>query len=124
MMSKVFNVAMVLLFLSFCLPGHSQTDVDRLIQQLRDEDRDVRLTAVMVLGMIRDPRAVEPLIAALGDKDWRVRAGAAKALRKIRDPRAVEPLIAALGEITGKDFGKDPVKWQEWWDRNKETFLR
>jgi len=25
----------------------------------------------------------------------------------------------ALQEITGKDFGTDPDKWQEWWGKNK-----
>lgn len=21
--------------------------------------------------------------------------------------------------ITGQDFGEDPIKWQEWWEKNK-----
>jgi hypothetical protein len=37
-----------------------------------------------------------------------VRARAARALRK----------------ITGKDFGKDPEKWQKWWEENKVMFIQ
>ncbi|MCD5401319.1 HEAT repeat domain-containing protein, partial [candidate division NPL-UPA2 bacterium] len=71
--------------------------VDRLIQELRDEDRGVRLRAAWALGKIGKP-AVEPLIAALKDEDSDVRESAATALWKIGDPRAVTPLITALGD--------------------------
>jgi hypothetical protein len=52
--------------------------------------------------------AVESLITALRHKDEIVRMNASEALK----------------EITGKDFGDDPLKWQRWWDQNKEQFLR
>jgi len=96
----------------------------------------VRYNAALALGKIGKP-AVEPLIAALKDKDSRVRYSAAWALGKIGDKRAVEPLIAALKDkdstvrrdaawaltkITGKDFGEDQAKWQEWWEQNKSSF--
>ena len=51
--------------------------------------------------------AVEPLITALNDKDPGVRWEA----------------VEALGEITGKNFGEDPKKWQGWWEQNKKDFL-
>ncbi|NIO20797.1 MAG: hypothetical protein GTN76_08680 [Candidatus Aenigmarchaeota archaeon] len=85
--------------------------------------------------MIKDPRAVEPLIAALKDENSFVRFSVVEALGLIKDPRTVEPLIAALkdehsfvrfraawalGEITGKDFEQDTLKWQKWWEENKE----
>ncbi|MBT9131552.1 MAG: 50S ribosomal protein L7 [Syntrophomonadaceae bacterium] len=57
---------------------------------------------------IKIKEQVEPLIAALRDKNWHVREKAAEALEK----------------ITGRIFGEDPVKWQEWWEENKETFLK
>jgi HEAT repeat protein len=59
--------------------------------------------AAWALGEIKDRRAVKPLIDALGDQIKDVRKKAALALK----------------EITGKDFGKDPAKWQEWWEKNK-----
>ena len=91
------------------------------------------------IGNVSLPRAIEPLIAALKDKDWSVRRAAAEALGEIGDPRAVEPLIVvlkdgawgvrkgaaeALRKIIEKNFGEDPEKWQEWWEENKEAFLK
>src|SRR5208283_4648094 len=48
------------------------------------------------LGLLKDPRAVEPLIAALQDTNLDVRKNAAGSLGLLNDPRAVEPLIATL----------------------------
>lgn len=67
--------------------------VESLIPVLKDKHSRVRSEAAVVLGNIKDPRAVEPLIAAI--KDTQVRWDAARALVKIGGP-AVEPLIAAL----------------------------
>jgi len=109
-------------------------EVERLIADLKDPSWQVRWYAAEALGEAKEPRAVEPLIAALKDKNVYVQVMAAWALGKIKDCRAVEPLIAALGdeikdvrkeaalalkEITGKDFGQEPAKWREWWDKNK-----
>ena len=78
-------------------PVTAQTeDVDTLIQRLKAEESLARARAAYALGMIHDPRAVEPLIAALKDESFSVRASAAYALGMIHDPRAVEPLITAL----------------------------
>ena len=113
--------------------------VEPLIDALKDEDPFVQVMAALALGAIKDPRAVEPLIANLRDKDSAVRGVAALVLGEIKDPSAVEPLIAALKdadssvrggavaalkEITGQDFGEDSVKWQEWWEENKEKFRK
>lgn len=101
---------------------------------LNDEDSYVRQGAAWALGEIKDLRAIGPLIFAIKDKDLDVRLRAAKALVKIGTP-AVEPLIEALKDkdsyvrgnaawglraITGQDFGGDPAKWQEWWEKNKK----
>lgn len=64
-----------------------------LLQDLKDDNIDIRKRAAISLGYIGDPRAVEPLIQALKDKDKDVRERAAMALGEIGDPRAVEPLI-------------------------------
>lgn len=110
-----------------------------LIAIIKDEKSDIRWEAGWALGQIRDPRAVEPLITALKDENSFIREWVIKALGDIKDPRAVEPLIAALkdkydavrrnaaealGKITEKDFGEDPTKWQEWWEKNKEKFQK
>ena len=92
------------------------------------ETWDHRRAAADALAMIGEP-AVEPLIAALEKKDANLRQLAAWALGQIGDTRAVEPLIPvlssryhdraatrkALRAITGKDFGEDVGRWQEWW---------
>jgi HEAT repeat protein len=74
-----------------------------LISALKDRDSPARGDAAWALGKIRDPRAVEPLIAALKDEN----------------PSIQEDAEKALMQITGKDFGPDPVKWQNWWKQNK-----
>ncbi len=58
--------------------------VEPLIATLHDDDRDVRILAAKVLGIIRDVRAVEPLIVTLKDKDSGVRKSAATALVKFK----------------------------------------
>jgi len=113
--------------------------VEPLIAALADDDSAVRAAAAEALGSIEDPRAVEPLILALGDEDPQARKNAATALRWFRDPRAVGPLIGALkdedkgvqreaawalSKTAGIDFGKNSLEWLEWWEKNKETFLK
>jgi len=79
------------------------------IAALKDTDPRVRRGAAFALGIIRDSRAVEPLIDALKDEYEQVQNRA----------------ISSLRQITGKDydFGEDPVKWQQWWEQNKDKFL-
>jgi HEAT repeat protein len=67
-------------------------DLETAIEALRHHDPDVRWDAARTLGILRDPKAVDPLISALGDRDPDVRRKAALALAKIRDQRAVEAL--------------------------------
>jgi len=70
--------------------------VSVFIAELKDNNEDVRMTAVEALGMTEDKRVVEPLIAALRDQSMRVRRCAVEALAQIKDKHAVEPLIGAL----------------------------
>jgi hypothetical protein len=78
------------------------------ISAMKSEDLYVSQNAKYAFLMLKDPRAVDALIEALKDEDWGVRARAAEALR----------------EITGQDFGKDPEKWQKWWEKNKGRFIK
>jgi HEAT repeat protein len=76
-------------------------DLDKLIEDLEDEDEEVREAAAKALGKIGGERAVEPLIKALEDGEWEVRLATAEALIAIDDTRAVEPLITVLEDEDG-----------------------
>ncbi len=69
-------------------------DIESIILALHHEDPNVRWEAARALGVLRNPRAVDPLLVALNDRDPDVRRKAALSLAKIRDPRALEPLRA------------------------------
>lgn len=76
----------------------AQNAVPRLISKLGHEQELVRTRAAEVLGMIGDPRAVEPLVAALRSPNGTLTKyylDAAHALAEIGDVRAVEPLVLA-----------------------------
>lgn len=136
---KILRMTSILLFFSLQVSFvvHAEIDqVERLIQNLNSEYRDLRMSAIWTLGRVKDPRAVEALINALRHKDPLMREKAAEALGETKDMKAVEPLIAilkddeetfretaakALEKITGKDFGQDHDKWQKWWEQNKGT---
>src|SRR4030043_1809193 len=132
-MIRIFRTTLILLF--FCLSifsvVHSQSDqVERLIQNLNSEYRDLRMSAIWTLGRVKDPRAIEALINALRHKDPLMREKAAEALGEIKDPKAIEPLIAMLKDdeetfreiaakawekLTGKDFGRNHESGQHRW---------
>jgi hypothetical protein len=77
--------------------GFAQTDrVPQLLEDLHSKDGLVRVKALIALGQVKDPRAVEPLIVILQGKNVGARGLAAMALGNIGDARAVEPLIGAL----------------------------
>jgi len=114
--------------------------VNLLIDAFKDEDLEDRQTLAVALGNTGSQAAVGPLIdALLNDKDEVVRGWSAEILGNLGDPRAVEPLInvlkdenqilskivlSALGEITNRNFNRDWKKWQNWWEENKEEFLK
>ena len=78
----------------------TEDDLDKLIEDLKVEDEEIRQAAADALGKIGDSRAVEPLIEVLVEEDIglvaEAAAAAADALGKIGDSRAVEPLIGVL----------------------------
>jgi HEAT repeat protein len=139
---RILRMTSILLFFSLQVwfVVHAETDqVERLIQNLNSEYRDLRMSAIWTLGKVKDPRAAEALINALRHKDPLMREKAAEALGETKDMKAVEPLIAvlkndeetcreiaakALEKITGKDFGQDLDKWQKWWEQNKGTIRK
>ncbi|NPE27830.1 HEAT repeat domain-containing protein [Methanococcoides sp. SA1] len=72
--------------------------MDSFIEDLKDEDDNVRSHAIHSLGQIGDEKAVEPLIQVMNDENERidVRRHATSVLGQIGDGRAVKPLIQIL----------------------------
>jgi len=64
----------------------------RAMKKLKSQDAQVRSTAAMELGEIRDPCRISYLIDSLGDESADVREAAATWLGTLGDDRAVEPL--------------------------------
>jgi HEAT repeat protein len=77
--------------------------INALTREGYKDDR-VGIYACIVLGNIKDPRAVPPLIDALKkNPSWEVRRRAAWALGEIKDQRVIGPLIDALTGDTNPD---------------------
>ncbi len=72
--------------------------VDSLAQDLKNENREIRLVSVQLLERIRDARAIDPLITALKDEYPIIRWIAADALEHMINRNAVEPLIHAMND--------------------------
>jgi HEAT repeat protein len=72
--------------------------VRALIMTVRNDHEDLiaRGRAALMLGKLRDLRAVDPLIQALDAPGFQTPLFAAQALGKLGDPRAIEPLLAML----------------------------
>lgn len=72
--------------------------IQQLLGQLRDVDKNRRRIAVMKLGMMGGDEAVRALIMTVKNdhEDLIVRGRAAMMLGKLGNPIAVEPLIQAL----------------------------
>jgi HEAT repeat protein len=86
------------------IPGPT---VDRRLREaLATSDSDLRLGVVRVLGMRRDPAAVEPLIALLAGADETLAGAAADALGRIGGDAATEALRKALDRVRGRLRGE------------------
>ncbi len=71
-------------------------NINKLIKQLSDEDKEKREEAILALGELRDERAVEPLIKVVNQDTIENRTYAIIALSDIADHRAIETLIYCL----------------------------
>ena len=101
------------------LDHHGQASLERVVDELSDEDLqsaadwvaarafaevlsadqpELRMAAAAGLGRVGDPSVTGPLVSRLSDPDARVRARSATACGRIGDPRAVEALETALCE--------------------------
>ncbi len=72
--------------------------VDPLIAALKHKDERIRLAAAEALGLIGDPRAINPLLQALKKDPSTV----AEALGRLKSPLAVEALIPFLNKDQGR----------------------
>lgn len=90
--------------------------VSRLIAALKDKDENVRKSAVLALGRIKNNDAIDPLIEMLGDKDWFTRLTAAAALESIGDDRgreAIKPLLKDPDMVVKMRAERILAKWKK-----------
>ncbi len=75
--------------------------VSELLEALEDELWVVREAAAQALGLIGDPRAIEPLLRkAKADRDMGVRESCIKALGEFGDARSIDMLVEAIKDPT------------------------
>lgn len=90
--------------------------VQGLIAALKDKEETVRKCAVLALGRIKDPEAIEPLVEMLGDKDWFARLTAAAALESIgheRGREAIKPLLKDPDMVVKMRVERILAKWKK-----------
>ncbi len=79
--------------------------VDRLINLLDDEDREVRHAAIEALGSIGDKRAIEPL-SQRDESSWLLRFALIEALAQLG---SVDGLVTVLQREMNRDQMRNPV---------------
>jgi len=87
-----------------------------LIKALRDKEELVRKQAVIALGRIKSPEAIDPLIEMLQNKDWFTRLTAAAALEAIGDERgreAIKPLLKDSDMVVKMRVERILAKWKK-----------
>ena len=96
--------------------------VPKLIEALESGEDFVKKQAILALGDIADPQAVDPLIALLQDDDWMVRLTSASSLEKIGDLRgraAIKPLMKDPDLVVRMRIERILAVWKK--DGTKET---
>lgn len=73
-----------------------EMDMNDWLEDSNNENKELRLVAIEMLGLTGDANAIEPLAGHLRAGDEDVRAGAAEALGMLKDPRAAAFLAGAL----------------------------
>jgi hypothetical protein len=98
---------------------------------LGDKEALVRMAAADCVGKLKLSAIGEKLVPLLTDAEWQVQTSAVAALGIVRPQSAVQPLIdlmrktgrlrtecaEALFRITGFEFGLEPDRWQEQWNK-------
>ena len=87
-----------------------------LIKALKDKEELVRKQAVIALGRIKSPEAIDPLIEMLQNKDWFTRLTAAAALEAIGDEHgreAIKPLLKDTDMVVKMRVERILAKWKK-----------
>ena len=87
-----------------------------LIKALKDKEELVRKQAVIALGRIKSPEAIDPLIEMLENKDWFTRLTAAAALEAIgheRGREAIKPLLKDSDMVVKMRVERILAKWKK-----------
>ncbi len=108
----------------------TESAAEALRQSLNDSDAEVRIAVCHAWARRPGPEATEVLSRAVtGDPDPDVRMAACRALGETKDPSAKSALgralatgdpamqrraMIALHQVTGKDYGGNAQKWQEY----------
>ena len=116
---------------------NSSAWTNELVGFCTHQDRDVRNTAIELLGKSKDKRRVPVLLQALEHDDWSTRFATIDALAEMRDKQSVPKLIdrlekeqgrmrkqiaQVLWQLTAQTFEEDFGKWKSWWVEAGEKF--
>ena len=100
---KKFLIFLIILLMTiFPNKSHCGEDIDRLITELRNNEKvNVRLEAAKTLGELKNPKAIEPLIETIKEpfEDINVRKAAIWAIGELKASQGIDTLI----EIFSKD---------------------
>ena len=67
-----------------------------IVPALKNKDRNVRISAIRALGIMKNAQTINPLINTLKDKDKDVRRATTEVLGIMKNKQTIKPLIAAL----------------------------
>lgn len=129
-------------------PTGLQPELAHQVAKLKDEDAATRFEAVDVLLRSRDPLVLEHLLPMTKDADTFVRRLCVEGIKDFRQAAVVDALLVALADpeeivrdtawrslkdLTGQKLpfeagaardvrARAQQKWQEWWDKNRDSF--
>jgi hypothetical protein len=110
-----------------------------VLPALRDDDPKVRNHAILIIRKLKDRSAINPLIELLNDRYEIIRVNAARTLGDLGDIEACGALISnlehpkdsvkhycleALQKLSGKNYGMDQERWQDWWTEYRDKMRR
>jgi len=108
-----------------------------MLELADSRDPAIRMGATTALVEIRTADAIAKLHELAADDNWSVRLEAWQRIGELRQKESVPVLIerfvaergrfredlhAILRVMTGIDLGRDPQRWQTWWEREGEAF--